>query len=321
VLGVHLGEALRTGVVLEELVPHGLGDPPRAGAVQSLHLVSVGLVGVEASELTAGVAEQEQEVCGLRPRDLLHHPQLVVLVDSPGEHTELHGVQHYRPVGLHRRLLVQTRPVEVHGGGGGGDVGGAVVEGGVGAASGQAGRQRARLRATGWGSVPPQTAVAGLAVQQTLVVGRPSVGEGVGGASGACRAGQRVRGAPAALRGSGSAGGLHAVWSQARLQHGAGAGSGAGLGAEAYGGGAGVGLLLLLLVQHVPGGRLVVPTLLLGLVNSLLDLMFLEDHLSSLAVLLLLLGLPLLLLLLLAPLTLRRLLFHPPLLLLLLLPP
>jgi len=192
VLGVHRGETLRAGVVLEELVAHGLRDAARAGAVQALHLVAVGRVGVQAAELAARVPEQEQEVRGLRARDLLHHSVLAVLVHGAGKHAELHGVEHDRPIGLDGRLLVEAGAIEVHGGGGGGDVAGAVVEGGGVSPARQAGRQRAGLRAAGRGRVAAQPAVRRHAVQQALVLRRPAeVASGAVAASGgrcSCRA-------------------------------------------------------------------------------------------------------------------------------------
>jgi len=68
-LGRDLAELLLVRVVLEEAVDHLVADALGADARQLGDVLGLGAVGVERAELTAGVAEQNQEAVGPR---LLH---------------------------------------------------------------------------------------------------------------------------------------------------------------------------------------------------------------------------------------------------------
>lgn len=99
---------------LEEAIKHAFVDLLGSGAVEFEHIFVVRTVGVESAELAPCVAEQDQEMLGLRAGNLLEHAAFGFLVYHTREDAVLNSVEHDATIAFSRRLLVQFWPVVIH---------------------------------------------------------------------------------------------------------------------------------------------------------------------------------------------------------------
>ena len=92
--------------LLEKGLEHVLRDLFGPGAVDLVDLLGVGIVGVQATKLTFGISEEQEEVGAVAAIDYVKDAISGVGIDDPGEDHVFNGVENDCPIRLDRGLAV-----------------------------------------------------------------------------------------------------------------------------------------------------------------------------------------------------------------------